>query len=85
MAVIIKDREADRLIRQLAERTGESITDAVKKAVAERLEKTPLSHGEIAERKRRINALLAKVDAIPIVDNRSADEILGYNEFGHFD
>jgi antitoxin VapB len=85
VAVIIKDREADRLIRQLAARTGESITEAVKKAVGERLEKTPLSPSEIAERKRRINALLAKADAMPITDNRSADEILGYNEFGHFD
>jgi antitoxin VapB len=85
MAVLIKDAEADRLIRQLAERTGESITEAVKKAVTERLEKVPLTAGEVARRKRRINALLAKLDAMPVVDDRSADEIIGYNEYGHFD
>jgi antitoxin VapB len=85
MAVLIKDAEADRLIRQLADRTGESITEAVKKAVSERLEKVPLSAAEVARRKRRINALLAKLDAMPVVDNRTADEIIGYNEFGHFD
>jgi antitoxin VapB len=85
MAVLIKDAEADRLIRQLADRTGESITEAVKKAVSERLEKMPLSAAEVVRRKRRINALLAKLDAMPVVDNRTADEIIGYNEFGHFD
>ena len=41
MAIIIKDREADHLIRALAERTGESITDAVKQAVRERLKNLP--------------------------------------------
>jgi antitoxin VapB len=85
MAVLIKDAEADRLIRQLADRTGESITEAVKKAVTERLEKVPLTAGEVARRKRRINALLAKLDAMPVVDDRTADEIIGYNEYGHFD
>jgi len=43
MAILIKDREADQLIRTLAERTGESITDAVKQAVRDRLQTVPLS------------------------------------------
>jgi antitoxin VapB len=83
--VLIKDEEADRMIRQLAERTGETITDAVKKAVAQRLERVPLSEQEIAERRRRIEAILARADAMPTVDHRSADEIVGYNDRGHFD
>ena len=37
MTVLIRDEEADRMIRQLAERTGETITDAVKGAVSEKL------------------------------------------------
>ena len=85
MAVLIKDAEADRLIRQLADRTGESITEAVKKAVAERLRNVPLSADEIAARKQRITIILEKLDAMPNVDNRTDDEILGYNEYGHFD
>jgi antitoxin VapB len=85
MTVLIKDEEADRMIRQLAERTGETITDAVKKAVAQRLERVPLSEREIAERRRRIEAILARADAMPTVDHRSADEIIGYNDRGHFD
>jgi antitoxin VapB len=85
MTVLIKDEEADRMIRQLAERTGETITDAVKKAVAQRLERVPLSEQEIAERRRRIEVILARADAMPTIDHRSADEIIGYNDQGHFD
>jgi antitoxin VapB len=85
MTVLIKDQEADRLIRQLAERTGETITDAVKKAVVDRLAKNSLSEAEIADRLKRLEAIVAKFDAMPTVDHRSADEILGYNDKGHFD
>jgi antitoxin VapB len=85
MAILIKDREADQLIRTLAERTGESITDAVKQAVRERLKNIPRSESEIAERKRKLDALIARGRELTIVDDRTPDEIIGYNEWGHFD
>jgi antitoxin VapB len=85
MTVLIKDEEADRMIRQLAERTGETITDAVKGAVSEKLARTPLSEVEISQRRAKLEAILAKFDAMPTVDHRSADEIIGYNDKGHFD
>lgn len=85
MAILIKDQEADQLIRALAERTGESITEAVKQAVRERLDRVPLSEDEIAARKRKLGDLIAKCNAMPTVDDRTPDEIIGYNEFGHFD
>ena len=85
MAILIKDREADRLIRELAERTGESITDAVKQAVRHRLETLPPSEAEIAERKRKLDALIARGREMPTFDDRSPDEIIGYNKWGHFD
>jgi len=85
MAILIKDQEADQMIRMLAERTGESITDAVKQAVRERLERVPPTEDEIAARKRKIDALIARAGAMPTVDDRTPDEIIGYNELGHFD
>jgi len=85
MAILIKDREADQLIRTLAGRTGESITDAVKQAVRERLKRVPLSEEQIAERKRKLDRLVAEANKLPTLDDRSPDEIIGYNEFGHFD
>ena len=85
MSVLIKDEEADRMIRELAARTGETITDAVKGAVSEKLVRTPLTEAEIVERRAKLEAVLAKFDAMPTVDHRSADEIIGYNDQGHFD
>ena len=85
MTILIKDPEADQLIRRLVERTGESITDAVKQAVRERLERVPLTEHEIAARKRRLDTLVARANATPTADYRTPDEIIGYNESGHFD
>jgi antitoxin VapB len=85
MAILIKDREADQLIRTLAERTGESITDAVKQAVRDRLQTVPRSEGEIAARRRKLAKLIARCNAMPTVDHRTADKIIGYNKLGHFD
>jgi antitoxin VapB len=85
MTILIKDPEADQLIRRLADRTGESITDAVKQAVRERLQRVPLTEDEIAARKRKLAKLVAKAKALPTLDDRTADEIIGYNALGHFD
>jgi antitoxin VapB len=85
MTVLIKDQEADQLIRALADRTGESITDAVKQAVREKLQRLPPKEDEIAARKHKLAALIARADAMPTLDDRTPDEIIGYNEFGHFD
>ncbi len=82
MALSIKMPEADRLARRLADTTGETITVAVLLAIRERLER---------EERRRLNkaALLEEIRAIshhcaslPVLDTRSEDEILGYDENG---
>jgi hypothetical protein len=33
----------------------------------------------------RVRAIQAEIAKLPILDDRSPDEILGYNEHGHFD
>lgn len=83
MAVLIKDEEADRLIRELAQRTRETITDAVKTAVAERLQRVPLNEGEIAARKLKPAEHLTCFDSLPKMNERlTNDEIIGYDENG---
>lgn len=79
MALSIKDPEADRLIREITAITGESITDAARAAFAERLQR--LATDETA-RRARIDALLEQIRALPIVDERSADDMIGYDENG---
>jgi antitoxin VapB len=83
MAILIKDTDADRLIRELAQRTGESITDAVKIAVTERLKQVPLNEDEIAARKRKLAELLAYFDSLPKMNEHlTNDDVIGYDENG---
>lgn len=86
MAVLIKDEEADTLIRELAERTGETITEAVKQSVRERLARVPPSEDEVARRKRQLKELWDYLDTLPRQNEHlTDDEIVGYNDEGHFD
>jgi antitoxin VapB len=81
MALNIKNDEADRLARHLAHVTGESITEAVTTALRERLaqvegvRRAPSIHDEV----RRIQERIA---ALPVLDPRSDEEILGYDAAG---
>jgi antitoxin VapB len=82
MPISIKAPEADRLARQLAATTGETITVAVIVAMRERLARE--------ERKRHNNRSLAAelmeigrhCSSLPVLDPRTSDEILGYDENG---
>ncbi len=79
MALNIKDPETDRLARQLAKKTGESITEAVKKAISLRLARESAKKPDLFERVRRIQEEVAK---LPRLTDKSADEIIGYNDYG---
>lgn len=81
MALNIKDRETDRLARELSELTGESITDAVKAALREQLEKERRRKGKTVDR-QSIDAARAAMAALPDVDARTPDELVGYDDWG---
>ena len=81
MALHIKDSKADRLARELAQATGESLTEAVTKALEERLARQAKARTK-AQRRARVMETLRKMDALPVLDQRSAEEILGYDEHG---
>ena len=86
MTITIRSAETDRLARELAAITGESITDAVTKALRERLERQRAVDQDT--RQRRLAALQAIRGALAgkeVADPRSDDEIVGYNEYGTFD
>ncbi len=81
MALSIKNREADRLARELAEATGETLTEAVVVALRERLQRhrgRQRTHA-LSERLLEIGRRCA---ALPVLDDRTPDEILGYDERG---
>jgi antitoxin VapB len=80
VAISIKDPETDRLARALADATGESLTDAIRIAVAERLAReTRRARPPMAAAVRRVQERLA---LLPVLDARRADEIVGYDAHG---
>jgi antitoxin VapB len=77
MAINIKDPKTDSLAREVAKRTGETITDAIRNALQERLQR--LASKSAAPTKRdKLYEILERVDALPRLDSRTDDEILGY-------
>ncbi|MGA2952723.1 MAG: type II toxin-antitoxin system VapB family antitoxin [Caulobacteraceae bacterium] len=82
MALSFKDAETDRLAREVAALTGESLTVAVRTALGERLERERLRRGERTGVSGRLLSIGASCAALPDLDARSADEILGYDENG---
>jgi antitoxin VapB len=81
MALSIKHPEADKLARELAARTGESLTDAVINALRERLRR---EQGRIRGPRLRdeIRSIRERCARLPVHDTRDADAILGYDDEG---
>ena len=77
----IKDAEVYQLARELAGITGDSLTNAVRHALREQVER---------ERKTRVDSLwlerLREISdrcaARPVIDARSDDELAGYDDQG---
>jgi antitoxin VapB len=83
MSVLIENPETDQLLGRLSALTGESCEEAVQQAVRERLERLVADDREAYI--TRIRAITSRIAALPVLDARTADEIIGYNEHGHFD
>ena len=81
MALSIKHPEADRLARELARITGESLTEAVLKAVRERLARETARRSNHGLREE-ITRMQERVARLPILDRRSDEEIIGFDEHG---
>jgi antitoxin VapB len=81
MALNIRSPETEALAAELASITGETKTEAVRLALAERLER--VRH----QRRRRslvddLNRIADHCSSLPSLDDRSADAILGYDVHG---
>lgn len=81
MPLSIKDPETEQLARQLAERTGESITLATKRALQDRLRRVG-SNARKAALIEDLEAIQRRWNALPVLDRRSPEEIVGYDENG---
>ena len=79
MAFSIKNDEADVLLRELCERTGESLTTAVTVSLRERLEREQL---RTASKRERIEAAVAAMRELPVINDVGIDGILQWDENG---
>lgn len=81
MALNIRNAEAERLAAELARRTGETKTEAVAQALRERLARIrrDQARSSLAD---ELEAIAMQCAALPVLDDRSAEEILGYDEHG---
>ena len=80
MPLSIKDPEADRLAREVAKATGETLTAAIVQSLRERLHRI-----RRARRVRLADELLAiagRCAALPVKDARTPEEIIGYDKHG---
>lgn len=83
MPLSIKDRTTERLARELARRTGETITDATRKALEERIKRVEAAPTQ--RRQRYLDDLAAirlRCAKLPILDLRSPEDIIGYDDHG---
>ena len=82
MALSIKDPEADQLARELAAAAGETLTEAVTKALRDRLRVIRGDSRTEKEYLADIRAIVEEFNRRRIADSASEDEILGYDEYG---
>lgn len=85
MGISIKNPKLEQDIRTLAARTGQSLTDAVATAVREKLSRTNATDEEDSHFTQVLRRIQEDLAQGPRNDELTEDEILGYNEHGHFD
>ncbi len=83
MQLNIKNDDAHRMAAELARLTGESMSEAVTRAIEQRLEDERRRRVEARgdDFEKRVEDIVSRMDAFPVLDDRDGDEIL-YDENG---
>jgi antitoxin VapB len=81
MPISIKNQETEQLARELAKETGETITAVIKRALQDRLQRVR-GRRHAKRLPEEVADILQRMDALPTLDERPEDEILGYDENG---
>ncbi|MEO8128491.1 MAG: type II toxin-antitoxin system VapB family antitoxin [Bryobacteraceae bacterium] len=78
----IKDPEAHALATAIAQRTGQTLTQVVKEALQDRLARERATKSGQERLVMRVMELGRRASSRPVLDPRSPEEILGYDELG---
>jgi len=85
VSITIDNPETERLARELARRRGVGVAEAVTAAIEAELERAPTPAGDapaLAEKLENLRRIARESAALPILDDRSDEEILGYDDIG---
>lgn len=81
MPLSIKNAETEKLAREISKETGESLTDAITNSLRDRLQRLR-GRRHAKNLIQEVDDILHRVDTLPNLDDRSEDEILGYDSQG---
>jgi antitoxin VapB len=81
MPLSIKNPETEKLAREISKETGESLTDAITNSLRDRLQRLR-GRRHAKNLIQEVDDILHRVDTLPNLDDRSEDEILGYDSQG---
>jgi antitoxin VapB len=82
VALPINSEEVDRLAHEIAAYTGESVPDAIRNALRERLDRQKARGKRASSLRPQLQEIRKRCAALPRLDQRTADEILGYDSVG---
>jgi antitoxin VapB len=80
MPLELKSAKTGTLVRKLAAATGEDIETAVERAIEERLARTPRPSPTRGH--PDIDAIFDRLAQMPVLDERTPEEIIGYDGHG---
>ena len=69
------------MARELAKETGETLTEVIKRSLQDRLQRVR-GRRHAKGLPEQIADILQRMDALPTLDKRAEDEILGYDQDG---
>ena len=81
MAISIRNPKAEELAREVAAETGENLTQAIVRALEERLQRLRGRRGA-RSLTAEIGRISKRCSALPDLDDRTSEEILGYDGKG---
>ena len=81
MPISIKNVETERLARELAKETGETLTEVIKRSLQDRLQRVR-GRRHAKGLPEQVADILQRMDTLPTLDERAEDEILGYDQDG---
>lgn len=81
MALSIKNDEVERLTRSMAEQTGESLTQVILTALRDRWERLS-GRRDAPDLRDEVHRIQSRMARLPRLDNRTDEEILGYDPDG---